>query len=140
MFDNVISWWHGTFIEVLEELLLLGATVSAIGYGIKRIYNTARAVEKILEFTVSEKASREKLATELKAHIDMEDNRDRLRDRQIIELVDTVREIGREIRPNGGSSMKDVLNRTASNVSDIHTRVSVLEEWKRIIGKHDATP
>lgn len=126
-----MSWWHGRIVEVLEEVVLVGATLTALGYGLKRVYNTARGVEKILEFTVTEEANRKELANDLKSHIDMEDSRDRLRDRQIIELVDTVREIGREIRPNGGSSMKDVLNHTAQQVHDISTRVAVIEEWKR---------
>ena len=104
----------------------------AIGYGLKRVYNTARAVEKLLEFTVEEKKHREQLAADVLAHTRMEDERDRIRDRQIIELVDTVREISREIRPNGGSSMKDVLNHTSDRVGDIQTRVAVLEEWKRV--------
>ena len=104
----------------------------ALVYGIKRIYQTARSVEEILKFTVDEKRNREALANDLKLHITAEDNRDRIRDQQILELVNTVREIGREVRPNGGSSMKDVLNHTAERVSDIQTRVSVLEEWKRI--------
>ena len=126
------DWWHGKIFEVVEEIVLVGAALTAIGYGLKRVYTTARGVEKILTFTVEEKASREKLAADLTAHIHMEDQRDRLRDQQIIELVDTVREIGREIRPNGGSSMKDVLNHTAERVGDISTRVAVIEEWKRI--------
>ena len=125
------KWWHGKLFEIAEEITLVSAALTAIGYGLTRVYKTARSVEKILNFTVEEKANREALSSELKAHIDMEDARDRIRDRQIIELVDTVREIGREIRPNGGSSMKDVLNQTANRVGEISTRVAVIEEWKR---------
>ena len=126
-----MDWWHGRLFEIAEEIVIVGGALTAIGFGFKRVYQTARSVEKILDFTVVEKNSREKLANDLTAHINMEDERDRIRDRQIIELVDTVREIGREIRPNGGSSMKDVLNHTAEKVSDISTRVAVIEEWKR---------
>ena len=110
---------------------MIGGALAAIGYGLRRVYNTARGVEKILEFSEEEKKNREALAIDLKDHIKMETDRDAIRDHQIIELVDTVREIGREVRPNGGSSMKDVLNHTAEKVSDISTRVAVLEEWKR---------
>ena len=125
------EWWHDNVIVVLQDILLVGGVMTAIGYGIKRIYNTARSVEKILEFTVTEKKSREQLALELHNHMEAQRKRDDVRTSEIQELVATIREISRELRPNGGSSMKDVLNHTAEKVTDIHTRVSVLEEWKR---------
>lgn len=125
------QWWHSVFVSVAEWILLIGALMTAIGIGLRRVYNMARGVEKILEFTVDEKKAREQVATELKNHIALVAEQHRVRELQILELVDTVREISRETRPNGGSSMKDVLNQTAKSVSDIHTRVSVLEEWKR---------
>lgn len=120
-----------TSVLVLKGILLVGAAMTAIGLGIKRVYSMARGVEKIVDFTVSEKARREALAKDLATHIEAQHQRDEARNAQIQELVATVREISREVRPNGGSSMKDVLNHTAEKVSDIHTRVSVLEEWKR---------
>ena len=125
------QWWHNAFVATVEWILLLGAVMTAIGIGLKRVYGMARGVEKILEFTVTEKAEREKLATELAAHIQKNAERDAARSLQIAELVDTIREISREVRPNGGSSMKDVLNHTAERVGDIATRVAVIEEWKR---------
>ena len=125
------QWWHNAFVATMEWILLLGAVMTAFGIGLKRVYSMARGVEKILEFTVTEKSEREKLAAELAAHIQKNVERDAVRSLQIAELVDTVREISRETRPNGGSSMKDVLNHTAERVGDIATRVAVLEEWKR---------
>lgn len=125
------DWWHNVVVEAFEGVLLVGALVTAIGIGLKRVYNMARGVEKILEFNKEEKAARERVANDLLIHIQHEDARDIVRDKQIQELVTTVREMSRELRPNGGSSMKDVLNHTAERVGDIHTRVSVLEEWKR---------
>lgn len=125
------QWWHTAFVSVVEWILLIGALMTAIGIGLRRVYNMARGVEKILEFTVDEKKAREQVASELKAHIALVAEQHRVRELQIMELVDTVREISRETRPNGGSSMKDVLNQTAKSVSDIQTRVAVLEEWKR---------
>ena len=125
------EWWHNAFVAIAEWILLIGAVMTAIGIGLKRVYSMARGVEKILEFTVTEKAEREKLAVDLKKHTEdltayrVEYNK------QIGELVDTVREISRETRPNGGSSMKDVLNATATRVADMQMRVAVLEEWKR---------
>lgn len=125
------DWWHENVIVLIEDVLLIGALVTALGLGLKRVYNMARGVEKILEFNVAEKAAREQVANDLHAHIQSEEHKDIARDTQIQELIMTVREMSRELRPNGGSSMKDVLNHTAEKVGDIHTRVSVLEEWKR---------
>lgn len=125
------QWWHSAFISVAEWILLIGALMTAIGVGLRRVYHMARGVEKILEFTVDEKKAREAVAAELKAHISLVAAQHQARELQILELVDTIREISRETRPNGGSSMKDVLNQTAKSVGDIQTRVAVIEEWKR---------
>lgn len=120
-----------TSVVVFKYILLVGAAMTAIGLGIKRVYSMARGVEKIVDFTVSEKKRREELAKELHDHMAAQRLVDEKRSKEIHELVATVREISREVRPNGGSSMKDVLNHTAKKVNEIHTRVSVLEEWKR---------
>ena len=120
-----------TSVFVLKGILLVGAAMTAIGLGIRRVYSMARGVEKIVDFTVLEKQRREDLAKELASHMAAQHQHNEARDSQIQELVATVREISREVRPNGGSSMKDVLNSTAGKVGEIHTRVSVLEEWKR---------
>lgn len=124
------QWWHSAFVSMAEWILLIGALMTTIGIGLRRVYNMARGVEKILEFTVDEKKAREEVAAELKTHIALVAEQHRARDLQIMELVGTIREISRETRPNGGSSMKDVLNQTAKSVSDINTRVAVLEKWK----------
>lgn len=123
--------FDSTFV-VLKGILLIGAAMTAIALGIKRVYSMARGVEKILAFTVTEKAEREKLASELKNHIEKQDLRHQNHDTQIGELVGTVREISREIRPNGGSSIKDVVNNTNTIVHEMQTRVAVIEEWKRL--------
>lgn len=123
--DN--QWWHDAFIAVMEWIVLLGTAIMAIAYGLRRVYTMARGVEKILEFTVTEKAEREKLAADLKAHIETQAVYRREYEHQIGEVVDTVREISRETRPNGGSSMKDVLNKTAAHLHQIDTRVAILE-------------
>ncbi len=118
-------------VYVMKAILLVGAAMTAIGLGLKRMYSVARSVEKILEFTVNEKAAREEVSQELKRQIELQRQHNHARDLQISELIETVREISRETRPNGGSSMKDVLNNTAQTVADMATRVAVLEEWKR---------
>ena len=125
------DWFHTNVVGIIEDVLLIGGLVTALGIGLKRVYNMARGVEKILEFNKEEKAAREEVAHDLKMHIHDEELKDERRNRELQELISTVREMSREMRPNGGSSMKDVLNHTAEKVGDIHTRVSVLEEWKR---------
>jgi hypothetical protein len=125
------EWWHNYMTVLIQDILIIGALVTAIGVGLKRVYKMARSVEKILEFNISEKEARERVAADLLAHIRSEELREKEVDQQLAEMASTIREIGREVRPNGGSSMKDVLNHTAERVGDIQTRVAVLEEWKR---------
>jgi len=71
------------------------------------------------------------LSNDLRAHVKMEEDRDVVRDKQLIQLTDHMDEVISEMRPNGGSSMKDIMNKTAMKVSEVHTRVAVLEEWKK---------
>jgi hypothetical protein len=70
----------------------------------------------------------ETLATELRDHVKMEEDRDLIRDQQLVQLTDHMDEIISEMRPNGGSSMKDIVNKTAEKMNDVHTRVAVLEQ------------
>lgn len=121
------QWWHNAFVAAMEWIVLFGTAIMAIAYGLRRVYTMARGVEKILEFTVTEKAEREKLAADLKSHIESQAVYRREYEHQIGEVVDTIREISRETRPNGGSSMKDVVNQTAAHLHQIDTRVAVLE-------------
>lgn len=152
--------------NIAENIVLFGGAFMAILYGIRRIYSTARNVEKLVESSAKvreeavaqraaiksdldshaqleterfvsrdEKISTltnglDQLANELRVHIKQEESRDLIRDKQFGQLTGHVDEIVKEMRPNGGSSMKDVLNNTNRQVSDIHTRVSVIEEWK----------
>jgi hypothetical protein len=73
------------------------------------------------------------LRHDLHGHTAMEEKRDLIRDEQLLHII-------REISPNGGSSMKDVLNATKAQLGDVHTRVAVLEQWKadRPRAKNDA--
>jgi hypothetical protein len=122
-------------LVVFKTILLIGAVMTAIGLGIKRIYSVARSVEEILKFTKTEKEARERVAQQLLEHIHAEDARDEKRDQQIIELVNNMREVSREIRPNGGSSMKDVVNNTNTIVHEMQTRIAVIEEWKKHVDR-----
>lgn len=155
-----------TLEVIAENIVLFGGAFMAILYGIRRIYSTARNVEKLVENSskVREEAAAhraaiksdldsnakleterfhsrdekigvltnglDQLANELRIHIKQEESRDLIRDKQFAQLTGHVDEIVKEMRPNGGSSVKDVINNTNKQVSDIHTRVSVIEEWK----------
>ena len=110
---------------------MVGGALTALGYGLRRVYRTARTVEDIFKHTVEETKHREALATNLAAHIKLEETRDRLIDVQLAELTNNVRDIAREVRPNGGSSIKDVVTKIDSQAADTRGRLAVLEEWKR---------
>ena len=120
MFD----WVTGDFLHrVADWILLAGAAIMAIGYGIRRLYRAARTIEQIFDHVVEEKKEREHLQEALKGHIEQEEARDRIRDDQFINIVNDLNEITREIRPNGGSLMKDSINRMQRDIA-------VLTEWK----------
>lgn len=117
--------------EIAGILAVAGAALVALWKGIRCIYQMARKVEAIFEHAQVESVEREKLAKDLRAHVQMEEDRDSIRDRQFINIVNDLNEITREIRPNGGSSLKDDVTATRRDVGEIKTRVAVLEEWKR---------
>jgi len=144
---------------IAEDIVLFGGAAMALFYGLKRMYTTARNVEKLVEKAESTeklnadyrirlkedldaqtKSRDEKLETvtngldmlaaSLNDHIKTEEVRDFNRDAQLIKITDHVDEMVKEMRPNGGSSMKDVLNKASQKVDEVHTRVAVLEQWK----------
>jgi len=151
-----------TFKVIAENIVLFGGAAMGIYYGLKRVYTTARNVEKLvdasadnakkqkevkesLEFHTQQERDRdakrdhnietlsksvEELAADLRAHVKMEEDRDLIRDQQLITLTDHMEEVVKEMRPNGGSSMKDILTKASLKVDEVHTRVSVLEQWK----------
>jgi hypothetical protein len=121
----MIDW--ATIKEYLEGAGLLGATFMGVLYGVRKIYNIARTVDKVLEHAVNDKVDRDRLSVELSTHIKMEDERDKIRDAQFSQMSYDLKAITKEVTPNGGSSMKDVINQTNERVHDIHTRVSILE-------------
>ena len=71
------------------------------------------------------------LASDLKAHITIEEQGDKLRDTQLNKMTSHMTEIIAEIRPNGGSSMKDLIQSTNKGVETIKTRVDALENWRK---------
>lgn len=75
-------------------------------------------------------SSLETLAADLRDHVKMEEDRDLIRDQQLIQLTDHMEEVISEMRPNGGSSMKDLVTKSNQNINEINTRVAVLEQWQ----------
>lgn len=84
-------------------------------------------IEKEDEKFIKISAAVDSIAEGLRVHIKAEEERNLIRDNQLIKLADNMEEVISEMRPNGGSSMKDIMNATKDQVTDIHTRVSVLE-------------
>jgi hypothetical protein len=144
---------------IAEDIVLFGGAVMAILYGLKRVYGVARNVEKLVEKSeATEKSNNEyrlqlkedlesqtksrdeklenltnnldMLSSSLNEHIKVEEARDYARDTQLIKITEYVDEMVKEMRPNGGSSMKDILNKASQKVDEVHTRVAVLEQWK----------
>lgn len=122
--------------EIAAIAAVLGAALVALWKGIKRLYKMARTVEELFDHVKVESAEREHLSKTLNAHVQMEEARDRIRDDQFINIVNDLNEITREIRPNGGTSMKDAIEATRRDTAEIKTRVAVLEEWKRAETTH----
>lgn len=109
--------------QFMELIVLVGVFLMSVAYGIRRVYRTARNVEDLVDMA---KTSR----TELNAHINDEEHDIKEINKVVQDLQHSIGEIVREIRPNGGSSMKDTLNDVHKQVTEVHTRVSVLEQWK----------
>jgi len=151
---------------IAEDIVLFGGAAMALWIGLKRMYTTARNVEKLVEkadetdqrnveYRENIKCDLEKhssleaerhvmrdkkidivtndlgtLSGELRAHVKQEEARDLIRDQQLVRLTTHIDEIVSEMRPNGGSSMKDIVTKTSNSVAEINTRVAVIEEWK----------
>lgn len=73
----------------------MGAAIMALWYGVRRSYRAVRSVEKILEAVETNQL-------------------------HVKTALEELAEIKREVKPNGGSSLKDAVNR-------IDRRVAVLE-------------
>ena len=106
--------------QILKWILLLGGAMTAVGYGVRRVYRVARNIDTLVKLAGDSKEDRAALAAVL-AERDLEFNA----------LSAKVDMILREVLPNNGSSIKDVVNQTNARVHDIHARVSVLEQWKQ---------
>jgi hypothetical protein len=120
----------GFFHSLAEETILLGGAIMTIAYGIRRMYRMARNIEILVDNAelnkvarVQDAAERTKIADHLATHILSEEAREQRMDEIIRALQIGQAEILREVRPNGGSSIKDVVN-------SVQRDVAVLTQWK----------
>ena len=98
--------------------------------GLVKVYKMARNVEKIFEYTVESRASNEKVAKDLLDHITAQSVADRQRDTILHDMQSNIQEITREIRPNGGSSIKDTVTRIGMSVDNNTRRIDTLERTR----------
>jgi hypothetical protein len=102
----------------------------AILYGLKRIYKLAKNIDDLLTHAASSKEDTDRVHKLLLDHTQMEETRDAIRDKQLIEMTSNLNEITREVRPNGGSSMKDQINKLVDEQAHMKERMAFIEQWK----------
>lgn len=104
--------------------------MTALIIGLKRMYKIAKNIDGLVTDADEKKKKDDKIALALSDHIHTMDERNARRDKVLAALTSDIREITREIRPNGGSSMKDQLSAIARDVA-------VLQQWKHDSEKKD---
>lgn len=114
---------HSTVIDLMQDIGIIGIGVGVVASGIWKIYKMARNVEKIFEFTVENRETNANLAKELALHTSSEEAREHSRDQQLHDMQRDIQEITREVRPNGGSSMKDQLNQIGNRLQHLEDKV-----------------
>lgn len=114
---------YNYILRALEGLVLAGAAMSAVFVGIRSVYRQARNIEKLVELGTKSAADREYMRNELTSFRTTQAQRDEVRDKQIAELGHGVALAVRELTPNGGSSIKDVVN-------SLRLDVAKLTQWK----------
>jgi hypothetical protein len=117
--------------QLAQDIILIGALVMALGYGLRRVYKLAKNIDLMMAQSASEAETRAQVAAQLASHVEVTRQRDVHREEQFNALARDISEVLKEVRPNGGSSIKDTVNDIRIKVSDIHGRVGVLEQWKR---------
>lgn len=118
------SLWNEFMNRIAEHIILWGGAMTALFIGLKRIYKVAKNIDNLVTYTEERRVTDDKIAKELSNHIEQVNAYNSKRDKVITGLVNDVKEITREIRPNGGSSMKDQL-------TSISRDVAVLQQWKK---------
>jgi hypothetical protein len=112
--------------KIAEHVILWGGALTALFIGLKRMYKVAKNIDNLVTYTEERKVTDNKIATDLADHMKAVKEYNDKRDKVMSSLTSDIKEITREIRPNGGSSMKDQLTSIARDVA-------VLQQWKRDI-------
>lgn len=97
----------------MEIVILIGAFLMALGAGIKRVYKMAKNVDSLVDSVRENNAEAKRVAQRLELAIE-----------EIHHTQHKVIAIKKEVLPNGGSSLRDAVNR-------IESRVAVLEAWNQ---------
>lgn len=97
------------FHKFAENIILYGAAIMALWMGLKRVYKLAKNIDTVTDYVKNRKT------------------KDIDNDNAIVELL-------REVKPNGGSSMKDQLSGIQREVATISGRLSSMEQWKKDMG------
>lgn len=118
-----------TLRTAAQDTILAGGFLMALAYGIRRIYRMARNIETLVQSAHVDAAERKRITDTLTDHINTEEARDARMDEIIQSLTVGQNEILREMRPNGGSSMKDIINQ-------VQRDVAVLSQWKEDVQGH----
>jgi hypothetical protein len=118
---------HSAVVDFMQDIAMVGAGIGVVGAGIMKVYKMARNVEKIFEYTVENRAENEAIKQALVTHTNEQTHRDSQRDMILQEVKDNVQEITREIRPNGGSSIKDTVTRIGMTVETNSRRIDHIE-------------
>lgn len=114
--------------EHLEIILIGGGAIMALWKGLKNIYKLARNVETLLTNSSAMDEKYAQVVSRLEGHTQRESDFNRVRDTQLLSISQALDEISKEIRPNGGSSMKDTINKCAKDISDVKARLALVEQ------------
>lgn len=121
-----LNVWNELMNKIAEHVILWGGALTALFIGLKRMYKVAKNIDNLVTYTEERKVTDNKIATDLADHMKAVKEYNDKRDKVMSSLTSDIKEITREIRPNGGSSMKDQLTSIARDVA-------VLQQWKRDI-------
>jgi DNA anti-recombination protein RmuC len=92
------SFLPDTFKIIAENVVLFGGAVMGIYYGLKRVYTTARNVEKLVENSEKNSVAQEAVRADLSAHTQLENERDSKRDERATRLEKSLEELAADLR------------------------------------------
>lgn len=109
--ESIVETSVSGIARTMEIIVLAGAFLMAIGAGLRRVYKMARNIEELIEKVDRNGQEAVSASERLQLAVD-----------EITHVRHKVHEIKKEVLPNGGSSLRDAVNR-------IESRVAILETW-----------